>query len=556
MKISHTHLCFILFFFLAYTCTQVDDFDVPVINRAQGVEANISFEDFLSLHANSLIEPTFISSDGEVFEAYVTSSSIAGNIPFLISVQAQPDSGPGLKIAVDQFNYSGNFPVGRKIIVNPQNLYIGFLNNAFTLGTGVGSFWSIEFPRLPTHLIPTDKVFELTPVEVELEDILDGSSDHLIGALIKVDDLKFPDAELGNPFVIEDSRSIFLEKINDSGTFIETRVRSSANFSSAPIPDGEGSIVAVLDRFNDNYQLLLRDLNDIAFEVSTKVEFSDTSSLVNEGSTKFNLQVEIENPGGTNTSVELVLTSGDPSLIGNFSTRTLFFDSLDSQAVSISIPLEISGGDQFFTFELQNATGGNNAKLGAKASFVLTIKDLDFIPPEPSLIISEYIEGSADNKYLELKNVGDGAADLSEYSLQMFANGNSSPSSTLILSEAGGSTRLAVNETLVLKNSGATLSLPIGVIAYNSGLVNFNGDDAISLLRNNTIIDVFGQIGTDPGTSWTISGDSGAAQNGGLRRKFSVLEGNTNWINSAGSNAIDSEWEIVNNIDEVSDLGL
>lgn len=37
----------------------------------------------------------------------------------------------------------------------------------------------------------------------------------------------------------------------------------------------------------------------------------------------------------------------------------------------------------------------------------------------------------------------------------------------------------------------------------NNSVINFNGDDAIALMRSdNTYVDVIGQIGLDPGTAW------------------------------------------------------
>jgi uncharacterized protein len=57
----------------------------------------------------------------------------------------------------------------------------------------------------------------------------------------------------------------------------------------------------------------------------------------------------------------------------------------------------------------------------------------------------------------------------------------------------------------------------------NSSVVNFNGDDALTLERNGTVVDAFGQVGFDPGTAWT----SGAVStvNLTLRRKPAVVRG-------------------------------
>jgi hypothetical protein len=92
--------------------------------------------------------------------------------------------------------------------------------------------------------------------------------------------------------------------------------------------------------------------------------------------------------------------------------------------------------------------------------------------------------------------------------------------------------------------------LPAGVTAYSSGVCNFNGDDAITIEKDGIIIDVFGTVGTDPGTSWTIAGDANAAVNKTVRRKTLITKGNINWADAATK-----EWEVISVTDDVSKIG-
>jgi uncharacterized protein len=57
----------------------------------------------------------------------------------------------------------------------------------------------------------------------------------------------------------------------------------------------------------------------------------------------------------------------------------------------------------------------------------------------------------------------------------------------------------------------------------NSSVINFNGDDAITLERNGSVVDAFGQVGFDPGAAWTSGAVSTA--NLTLRRKAAVTRG-------------------------------
>lgn len=171
-------------------------------------------------------------------------------------------------------------------------------------------------------------------------------------------------------------------------------------------------------------------------------------------------------------------------------------------------------------------------------------------PTNDALIISEYVEGSSNNKYLEIYNAGTDAADLSKYTVKMYANGGVSATSTATLDVATGLGTLAPGGVIVLQNSGATLSLPAGVAAYNSGVCNFNGDDAITLEKDGTVVDVFGTVGIDPGDSWTVSGDAAATKDKTVRRKTTITQGNTDWSSSSAS-----EWDVVSTIDDASGLG-
>lgn len=111
------------------------------------------------------------------------------------------------------------------------------------------------------------------------------------------------------------------------------------------------------------------------------------------------------------------------------------------------------------------------------------------------LFISEYVEGSSLNKYLEIYNGTGAAIDLSAYTLELYSNGAVTASTTLTLSGI-----LASGTTLIVRHAEATLSFTNvnGVTISNSTVANWNGDDAIVLKHNGTIIDSFGQVGVRP----------------------------------------------------------
>lgn len=105
------------------------------------------------------------------------------------------------------------------------------------------------------------------------------------------------------------------------------------------------------------------------------------------------------------------------------------------------------------------------------------------------LIISEYVEGSSSNKAIELYNGTEAAIDLSQYRIELYANGATSPNNTTQLAGT-----LAPGETFVVVNGNAGAELK-ALADMNGSATNFNGDDVLLLMKGDTLVDSFGQLG-------------------------------------------------------------
>ncbi len=149
--------------------------------------------------------------------------------------------------------------------------------------------------------------------------------------------------------------------------------------------------------------------------------------------------------------------------------------------------------------------------------------------PATELFISEYVEGSSFNKYLEIYNGTGGAIDLAagNYDVQFYFNGSIFAGATIPLTGV-----VADGDVHVLGDDGGTIFVADQVSTANF----YNGDDGVVLRKNGVIVDSFGQSGVDPGSEW-----AGGGQNDTLRRKASVCAGDTNF-----SDAFDAsvEWDI------------
>lgn len=142
-------------------------------------------------------------------------------------------------------------------------------------------------------------------------------------------------------------------------------------------------------------------------------------------------------------------------------------------------------------------------------------------PASAELFISECIEGSSNNKAIEVYNPGPGSVNTDNYAINMYFNGNVSVGTTVSL--AGFN--LAAGAVLVVAHSSSAAPI-LAQADITSGSSFFNGDDAIELTNSGSPVDVIGQIGFDPGSEW--SGACGGTQNETIRRDASVCAGDTN----------------------------
>ena len=232
--------------------------------------------------------------------------------------------------------------------------------------------------------------------------------------------------------------------------------------------------------------------NEVVEPTVTSVEFSSSDIRLYEDDVTVYAVLSITNSSATNaTTVDVVLTSGDASDIGDYTTQTITFEagSSDSDSVAISITEdELTEYTEDFVFELQNVAGGESAELGTKSTFTLSLDNDDY--ESTALILNEFladpaaddentteIEGDANgdgvrdgsqDEFIELINSGSESMDLSGYEIHdrtglrhTFADGSLLPAGMPYVVFGGG---LPVNIDNPLVDTAST-----GYIGLNNG---------------------------------------------------------------------------------------
>jgi predicted extracellular nuclease len=143
------------------------------------------------------------------------------------------------------------------------------------------------------------------------------------------------------------------------------------------------------------------------------------------------------------------------------------------------------------------------------------------------LFFSEYVEGTSNNKALEIYNPTAVPVSLNGYKLLLFTNGSNTANSTFNLSGT-----VAAGDVYIVAHASANDSIKVKAdTLLNGNVTNFNGNDAVALLKGTDTLDVIGIIGNDPGNNkgWTIGADTNATYNHTLVRNVAVQGGTKNW---------------------------
>ena len=203
---------------------------------------------------------------------------------------------------------------------------------------------------------------------------------------------------------------------------------------------------------------------------------------------------------------------------------------------TILVPAGMRTASADYTASLTEGMGSLTASYGGDMAMA-TVN----VRTAPRLFFSEYVEGSSNNKAIEIVNDSTSLADLSACTLRRYTNGGTSPTNIALSGMlAAGDVHVICNGSLV---GAATLC------DVTSGSVTHNGNDAYDLLCAGVVIDTFGRIGEDPGTAW-MGGGLGTMDYV-LTRKCSVTTGDPD-----GSDAFDPsvDWDGAAWADETTSL--
>lgn len=212
-----------------------------------------------------------------MIKAVVTGNDVSGNIYNQVSVQ---DASGAIIIAINGSGLSGYLPVGQEILVNLKGLYIGSYKKLPQIGgvntklsdgsLGMGkierAIWNKHFKILNPGEADASTV---VPEEFDLTKLTDAAyMDANVGKLMTLKKVKFASANGTTPWAPGDTNTS-LELIDaETGDRINKNnlvVRNSgySKFANEVVPQGVFDITGIFTRYNNTWQIVLRNTDDL-----------------------------------------------------------------------------------------------------------------------------------------------------------------------------------------------------------------------------------------------------------------------------------------------------
>lgn len=221
-------------------------------------------------------------------KGYVTGNDIGGNLYQEVSVQ---DETGALLVCINAGGLHGYLTPGQQILIDLKDLYIGGYGKQPEIGgiytnlkTGATSIGKMDRPTWQQHykLIGESDAKNVEPIEFDLSKVSDAAyMEENAGKLMVLKKVSFkeadgktvfaPNDETTNRYLVDATTSK-----NISTSSLVVRTSGYAKFANQVLPEGAYNITGIFTRYNNTWQILLRDIDDL--EQTTLSVFSEKFS--------------------------------------------------------------------------------------------------------------------------------------------------------------------------------------------------------------------------------------------------------------------------------------
>ncbi|WP_447634928.1 lamin tail domain-containing protein [Flavobacterium microcysteis] len=358
------------------------------------------------------------------------------------------------------------------------------------------------------------------------------------------------------PAALNNAATARLRFYNHAGSATGGGNRDKISIDNLLVTSTSSSLPAVLTSVTELTDFGSVNVGSVSGNGSFTVSGTNLIADINVAAPSANFQLSLDGTSGWGSSVAIPFGSGTVTNVPVYARFSPQSSGLKSGSITVNSntatqkTVSVSGTGVFpspvatsATLVGSNGFTANWSNVSIAASYALDVYSIVTGPPATDLFISEYVEGSSNNKAIEIYNGTGAPVDLSNYSLRKQSNGSGSYVGNLALSGT-----LNNGETYIIAHSSSTASiLAVADITLSNAPMDFNGNDAVGLFKNGTQIDEVGVFNQT--SNWGIDVT--------LRRKSSILSPVTpystaNWdsyptdtFDGLGSHAFDSAATVV-----------
>lgn len=210
-----------------------------------------------------------------MIKGYITGNDISGNLYQEVALQ---DATGAILVDINAGGLHGYLPVGQEILIDLNGLYIGSYGKQAKIGgiytnlkTGATSVGKMDRPTWQKHFKLLDEA-DASNVKAEEFDLTKATDatylEENAGKLMTIKGVKFNSANGKTVWAANDETTNQTLKDAESGKWISSNtvvVRTSgyARFANAILPEGAFDITGIFTRYNNVWQIILRNTDDL-----------------------------------------------------------------------------------------------------------------------------------------------------------------------------------------------------------------------------------------------------------------------------------------------------
>ena len=265
MKLIHKILSLpVMLLALAATTACDRDYDMPPLNEPSyqlpADAETITIAQLRTKYAAATSSSPVTIEDSLFLKARISGDDRSGNIYKQVYVQ---DETGGISFLVDQSSVYTDYAAGQEVYIDLKGLCISVYGNEQQIGHPSGYLYRTPYEDFEEHVHKNGWPDESQLTLKEFSNISRLSDDTQGNkfTLVRLTGVHFTE---GGSTTFAESDGYGTHELSDQyGNTIDVRTSNYADFAAETLPVGTGNVIAILGRYNGNWQLTLRSIDDV-----------------------------------------------------------------------------------------------------------------------------------------------------------------------------------------------------------------------------------------------------------------------------------------------------